>query len=48
MKIYFATWLLEKSQGKSLTKKKVNTRLLSFFHTKEKKEEFKAYIIKGK
>ena len=49
MKIYLATWMLELSQGRSLTKKKATTRLLSYFHTKEKSnDEFKLYIKTGR
>ena len=49
MKVYLATWLLEKSQGDSLTKKKNKNRLLSYFHTKEKtNKEFRNYIKTGR
>ena len=48
MKIFLATWLLEKSQGQSLTACKSRRRLISFFHTKEKKEQLPAYIKTGK
>ena len=48
MKIYLATWLLEKAQGDSLTAKQSKKRLLSYFHTKEKKDEFPGYIKTGK
>lgn len=49
MKIYLATWLLEKSQGVSLTRKRARTRLMSYFHTKEKSsEEVVKYIKTGK
>ncbi len=48
MKIYLATWLLEKSQGRTLTKKKANTRLISYFHTREKEAEFPKYIKTGR
>lgn len=41
MKIYTATWLLETSQGDSLTKKKKFERLLSYFHILPKKESFR-------
>jgi len=47
MKIYLATWLLEKSQGDSLTKAKSKNRLLSYFHTKEKEDQFQNYIKTG-
>lgn len=49
MKIYLATWLLEKEQGKALTKKKVTSRLLSYYHTQQKSEqEFVRYIKHGR
>jgi len=35
MKIYFATWLLEKTQGWCLTKKRGNKRLLSYHFLRE-------------
>jgi len=47
MRIYLATWLLEESQGVSLTRKRYKQRLLSFFHTREKKDKFKPYIKTG-
>jgi len=49
MKIYLATWLLEKSQGESLTKKGSKNRLMSYFHTKDKPiTEFVTYIKTGR
>ena len=49
MKIYLATWMLEISQGRSLTKKRAVNRLLSYFHTKEKTDdEFQTYIKTGR
>ena len=48
MKIYLATWLLEVSQGKSLTKVGCKKRLMSYFHTKDKEKLFIPYIEKGK
>jgi len=47
MKIYLATWLLEKAQGTVLTKKDKKSRLLSYFHTKEKEKEVKRYVLTG-
>jgi hypothetical protein len=47
MKIYLATWLLEVSQGEALTKIKANRRLLSYFHTKEKEDQFSTYCRTG-
>jgi len=49
MKIYLATWMLEKSQGKSLTKKRCRNRLMSFWHTKDQTiEDVKNYIKFGR
>ena len=47
MKIYLATWLLEISQGESLTKANGRHRLLSYFHTKEKEADFDQYCKTG-
>lgn len=47
MRIYLATWLLEISQGESLTKAGGNSRLLSYFHTKQKEADFKRYCKTG-
>jgi steroid 5-alpha reductase family enzyme len=47
MKIYLATWLLEKSQGQTLTKISKKDRLLSFFHIKQKIKEFVPYVNTG-
>jgi len=48
MKIYFATWLVEKSQGESLNKSKGKFRLLSYYHTqlhlKKCPDDFKNYL----
>lgn len=48
MKIYLATWLLEKSQGIALSRVRAQKRLLSYYHTLEKKDEFVKYIKSGK
>ena len=48
MKIYLATWLLEESQGLSLSAVKNKRRLLSFFHLLQKIEVFKNYVMTGK
>lgn len=48
MKIFLATWIIEKSQGVSLTKKGAKKRLISYFHTKDKEKEFIPYVITGK
>lgn len=45
MKIYLATWMLEVSQGKSLTKIGKKNRLLSYFYLK--KNQFKNYVKTG-
>ena len=47
MKIFLATWLFESNQGVSLNRKNVKNRLLSYFHTKEKKRQFISYVKKG-
>ena len=50
MKIYFATWVVEKSQGITLTKKKVKSRLLSYHLLKEQNITnplFEEYIETG-
>jgi hypothetical protein len=47
VKLYLATWLLEVSQGESLTKANGNHRLLSYFHTKEKEADFDQYCKTG-
>ena len=48
MRIYLATWLLEISQGESLTRVGANSRLLSYFHTKDKESEFPEYCKTGR
>lgn len=48
MKIYLATWILEESQGITLSKKNKKERLLSFFHTIQKIQIFRKYIKTGK
>jgi hypothetical protein len=49
MKIYLATWLLEKGQGKVLTKKNYMNRLLSYYHTQQKPgRDFIRYIKHGR
>lgn len=47
MKIYLATWVLEESQGVTLTKQNKRERLLSFYHTKQKIKKFITYIKTG-
>jgi hypothetical protein len=47
MKIYLATWLLEASQGVSLTKVNGNQRLISYYHTRDKLKEFTHYCKTG-
>jgi len=36
MRIYLATWLLEPSQGDALTNSNAFSRLLSYYHTRER------------
>ena len=43
MKVYLATWLVEVSQGKSLTKVGKRERLLSYYHIKD--EQFQCHIV---
>lgn len=47
MRIFLATWLLEPQQGRVLTKKKAKERLVSYFHTREKADQFRKYVRKG-
>ena len=47
LKIYLATWLLEKNQGIALTNVNADTRLISYWHTKEKEKELITYIQTG-
>jgi len=37
MKVFFATWLVDRSHGTSLSKKKASSRLLSFHFLREQK-----------
>lgn len=51
MKIYLATWLFDKTLGRSCTKLKANKRLLSYYFLIEGKitdEELKKYIKTGR
>ena len=51
MKIYFAAWLFDKSLGQSLTKKRANVRLLSYYFIKEGKttnEQLEKYVVTGR
>lgn len=48
MKIYLATWLLEPAQANHLTNANNHTRLLSYYHTKEKANQLKAYVTTGR
>lgn len=47
MKIHLATWLLEASQGLSLTRTGAKRRLISYFHTKDKQKELPVYCRTG-
>ena len=47
MKIFLATWLFEEQQGKALTKRGHKNRLLSYFHTQQKKDKFIKYVKTG-
>jgi hypothetical protein len=51
MKIYLATWLFDKTLGRSLTKQKASKRLLSYFFIKQgatSSEQFRKYIRTGR
>lgn len=47
VRIYLATWLLEQQQGVVLTKKSAMSRLVSYYHTREKAKEFPEYLRTG-
>lgn len=49
MKVYLAIWLHDKSQGESLTRKRAQKRLISFWYIRirDKKEELRNYIATG-
>tara|TARA_R100001530_G_scaffold1886_1_gene3269 strand:- start:39866 stop:40024 length:159 start_codon:yes stop_codon:yes gene_type:complete len=52
MKIYFVTWLYEKSQEEALYKSKGNSRLLSYYHIahhlKKHPDDLKNYLKRMK
>ena len=48
MKIYLATWSLEKAQGESLNKINKKERLLSYFYLNKNVKSFFKYIKTGK
>lgn len=51
MKIYMATWLTDRTLGRSLTKKRANNRLLSFHFLREQEitfEQLRQYIRTGR
>jgi len=51
MKIYMATWLTDRTLGRSLTKKKANTRLISFHFLREQgisPDQLRTYINTGR
>lgn len=48
MKIYLATWLFEPKQGEALTTSGAKNRLLSYYHTTEKENEFRGYVKTGR
>ena len=50
MIVYLATWLVEISQGQSLTRKKKRERLVSYYHVIQNKneEELDQYVQQGK
>lgn len=48
MEIILATWLFEPQQGDHLTDQQAWNRLLSYYHTMEKKDQFINYIKTGR
>lgn len=44
MKIYLATWLVEREQQRALSTIKYSSRLISYYHTKEEKQGIKEYF----
>ncbi len=51
MKIYMATWLTDRTLGRSPTKKKANNRLLSFHFLREQEitfEQLRQYTRTGR
>lgn len=51
MKIYLSAWIVDRSQGGSLTKKHARNRLLSFYFLIEQKissDLLKEYIMSGR
>ena len=50
MIVYLAIWLVEISQGQSLTRKKKRERLVSYYHVIQNKneEELDQYVQQGK
>lgn len=50
MKVYFATWLTDRTLGQSLTKKGGNCRLLSYYFIREQEtppKQFERYVRRG-
>ena len=51
MKIIFATWLFDKTLGNCMTKKKANSRLLSYHFLREQgitEEQLNTYCLTGR
>jgi hypothetical protein len=51
MKIYFATWLFDKTLDWNLTKKRGNTRLISYYFLREQgidSQQLKTYCKLGR
>jgi len=51
MKIYFATWLYDRTLGNSLTRKKANTRLISYYFIKDQEvtdDQLLKYVKTGR
>jgi len=51
MKIYFATWLYDRTLGNSLTRKRASTRLISYYFIKDQEitdDQLLKYIKTGR
>lgn len=48
MRIYLATWLLERNQGEVLTRVGYRRRLLSYYFLQDKEEELPPYVRTGR
>lgn len=48
MKVYMATWLLERRQGDALTAAGNDRRLLSYYYLKDMEDELPRYVRTGR